>query len=66
MAERFLRTDEVQRRVGLGRSTIFEYERRGEFPARRKLGPKAVGWLESEIDDYLRSLPAVDADPPAS
>lgn len=29
-------------------------EKRGEFPRRIKLGPKRVGWLEHEIDEWLQ------------
>jgi len=27
----------------------------GTFPKNIKLGPRAVGWLETEIDDWLQS-----------
>ena len=38
-------------------------ERRGKFPRRRYLGPKTPGWVEEEVDEWLRARPedAVDA-----
>ena len=56
---RFLRTDEVERRAGLSRTTIWRLERKGQFPARRRIGPNAVGWLEEEIDAWIESRPTV-------
>ncbi|MQA89771.1 MAG: AlpA family phage regulatory protein [Gemmatimonas sp.] len=57
MPERILRVSEVVRRTGLGRSTVYDRESRGEFPVRRQLGGGLVGWLESEIDEWLQSRP---------
>ena len=48
-----LRRRQVQQRTGLSRSTIYELVRRGEFPAPIKLTAYAVGWLDSEVDDWL-------------
>lgn len=55
MVERMLRELDVARMTGLGRTTRYEMERRGEFPARRQITPGAVGWLESELLDWLLS-----------
>lgn len=48
-----LRIPDVQRRVGLSRAQIYSLVTRGEFPAPIKLGVKASGWLESEIDHWI-------------
>lgn len=50
-----LRLDEVRRRVGLSRSTIWRLEREGQFVLRRRLSVHAVGWPEDEIEDWLRT-----------
>jgi prophage regulatory protein len=55
MGERVLRESEVARITGLGRTTRYEMERRASFPRRRQLAPNAIGWLESEILEWLRS-----------
>lgn len=48
-----LRRRQVEARVGLGRSSIYDRIRAGTFPAPISLGAKAVGWLESEINQWV-------------
>jgi prophage regulatory protein len=48
-----LRLPAVKSRVGLGRSSIYSALARGEFPAPVKLGERAVGWIESDIDAWI-------------
>ena len=48
-----LRRRQVQQRTGLSRSTLYQYIRDGEFPASVQLGPRAVGWLESDVSDWI-------------
>lgn len=55
MAERILRLPEVKARTGLGRSTLYDAMARGNFPHPIKLGVRAVGWAESEIDAWLEA-----------
>ena len=55
MLENVLRRDEVEKTTGLSRSTIYELMRRGEFPRPIKLSARAVGWLSSDIDGWLRT-----------
>lgn len=43
----------VEAKTGLSRSTIYEKIKNGTFPKPIKLGPRAVGWLETEIDAWL-------------
>ena len=50
-----LRRKRVEMKVGLGRSAIYEQMAAGTFPKCIKLGARAVGWLEAEIDDWLQS-----------
>jgi prophage regulatory protein len=49
-----LRAPEVSRRVGLTREYIYVLERSGKFPKRVKISANRVGWIASEIDDWLR------------
>ena len=51
---RILRLPEVQRRTGLSRSTIYVRLDRGLFPKPVSLGARAVGWIESEVDEWIR------------
>ena len=48
-----LRRPQVQQRTGLSRSTLYQYIKDGEFPASVQLGPRAVGWLESDVSDWI-------------
>ena len=48
-----LRRGRVQERTGLSRSTIYDRIKDGTFPKPIQLGPRSVGWVESEIEDWL-------------
>jgi len=54
-ATRLIRLKEVQRRVSLGRSTIYRWMAEGTFPKPVSLGSHAVAWQESEIEDWIDS-----------
>ena len=47
------RLPEVMARTGLSRSTIYNLVGKGKFPSQINLGPRAVGWVESEIVDWI-------------
>jgi prophage regulatory protein len=49
-----IRRKTVQDRTGLSRSTIYLRIKKGTFPKPINLGSRAVGWLENEIEDWLR------------
>ncbi len=51
--ERALRLRQVCQLTGLGRSMTYQMQAEGRFPQRIKLGERAVGWLESEVRDWL-------------
>ena len=48
-----LRLPEVQRRIGLCRSRIYQLIEAGKFPKQIKLSERASGWLESEINEWI-------------
>jgi prophage regulatory protein len=50
-----LRRGTVQARTGLSRSTIYLRIAQGTFPKSIPLGPRAIGWLESEIEAWLQA-----------
>jgi prophage regulatory protein len=50
-----LRRNQVQARTGLSRSTIYLRITEGSFPKPVSLGARAVGWLESDIEQWLTS-----------
>jgi prophage regulatory protein len=49
----FLRRKQVETRTGLSRSTIYQYIKDGAFPKPVPLGPRAVGWLESDVSQWI-------------
>lgn len=53
MAKKILRLKEVKTRTGLGRSTIYLRIAQGRFPKSIALGERAVGWLESDLDEWI-------------
>ena len=53
MATAILRLPAVKARTGLSRSTIYLRISSGAFPKPISLGGRAVGWIESEIQEWL-------------
>ena len=45
----------VRSLTGLPTSTIYRYIKLGQFPAPHRLGPRTVGWLQSDLDQWLAS-----------
>ena len=48
-----LRLPQVIQRTGYRRSTIYEKIALGTFPTPVHLGPRAVAWISSEIDQLI-------------
>ncbi|TXK28379.1 AlpA family transcriptional regulator [Ottowia sp. GY511] len=49
-----LRLPMVREVTGLPRSTLYLYMKNNHFPKPLKLGPRSVGWLQEEIEEWLR------------
>ncbi len=61
-----LRRPDVAAATGLRKSQIDRLEARGEFPKRRRLSARAVGWKSDEVQEWIDSRPLADekrADP---
>lgn len=54
MGNVILRLPAVKARTGLSRSTIYLRISQGKFPEPITLGGRAVGWLEAEVNDWLK------------
>jgi prophage regulatory protein len=50
-----LRLNDVERVTGLPRSTMYEMIAKGLFPKPIELGERARGWLETEIEDWVKN-----------
>jgi prophage regulatory protein len=53
MATTILRLPDVKARTGLSRSTIYLQVSCGSFPRPITLGARAVGWAESDVEDWI-------------
>jgi prophage regulatory protein len=53
MAIVILRLPAVKTRTGLSRSTIYLRVADGSFPRPISLGARAVGWVESDVEDWI-------------
>ena len=53
MIHKIVRLPEVKASTGLSRSSIYLRMSNNEFPKSISLGGRAVGWLESDIQDWL-------------
>lgn len=52
---RILRTADAARLVGLSESSLEKLRCRGDGPAFIKIGSRAVGYLVTDLDDWLQS-----------
>ena len=55
--DRLLTRGEVERRVGLRRSSLYRELRQGRFPLPVRVGPRAVRWPLSEIKEWIAARP---------
>jgi prophage regulatory protein len=51
---RIIRLAEVKNLTGISRSQIYELIKKGKFPKQINLGARAVGWLESEVQEWIQ------------
>jgi len=52
-ASRILRRKQVEELTGLSRSTLYKFIKEGLFPQPISLGSRAVGWIGSEVDQWI-------------
>lgn len=56
---KILRMSSVVNKIGVARSTIYDWinpkspRYDATFPKQRRLGMQSVGWIESELDEWL-------------
>jgi prophage regulatory protein len=58
--QKILRLQAVKEWTGLSRSTIYLMINKGEFPKNVRIGAKAVGWIDSDLQSWLESRIARD------
>jgi len=60
MTTRFLGEPEVEHRTALDRVTIWRREKQGDFPRRRQISPGRIGWIEEEVEEWIRNRPVAE------
>lgn len=50
----FIKIAEVRKMTGLSSSTIYERMLLKQFPRQVKLGPRAVAWVKSEVQAWVK------------
>ncbi|WP_415905575.1 helix-turn-helix transcriptional regulator [Neptuniibacter sp. QD48_55] len=53
MPHKILRRKQVEELTGLSRSTIYALMAEDDFPKPIQLGPRSVGWLESDLNEWI-------------
>jgi len=53
MPKKILRLPIVLDRTGLSRSTVYLRVSEGKFPRPVSLGARAVGWIETEVEEWI-------------
>ncbi|EWH09032.1 phage transcriptional regulator AlpA [Catenovulum agarivorans DS-2] len=51
---RLIKLKTVLNVTGLGRSTLYEYVKNGQFPKPVDLGIRNVAWVESEVEEWIQ------------
>ena len=54
---KILKPNVVEEKVDLSRVTIWRLEKSGKFPKRVNLTDSRVGWIETEIDEWIEARP---------
>lgn len=55
MSQNVLRLPAVIARTGLSRSTLYRFIAEGKFPKPILIGARAIGFVETEIDDWIEA-----------
>lgn len=66
MALNILKLPDVMLRTSLSRSSIYYKMSEGSFPRSIGLGPRSVGWLDTEIDEWIDSRITLSRSPSVS
>ena len=57
MTDRFIRLRELPTITGISARSVAYLRERGDFPEPRRLAAKSVGFLESEIETWMKNRP---------
>ncbi len=52
-----LRLSDVTKLTGLSRATVYRLVEKDRFPRPRRIGDRAVAWVNSEVEEWADGLP---------
>ena len=55
MSNRYLRVHEVAQMLSINKSTVWAWNKKGDFPKGIKLSERVTVWRLSEIEEWIRS-----------
>ena len=62
MVPTIFRRKELEKRLGLSRSSIYKMMDDGEFPRPVRIGRRAVGWRAADIETWFEAMQRVSND----
>lgn len=58
---KIVRPKQLAELLSVSTVTVWRMEKRGELPRRKKISSRTVGWLESDIKEWLDNRPVVES-----
>lgn len=55
MTDRILSRDEMSSRISVSKMTLYRWVKQGVLPPPVQVGPRRVGWLESQVEEFIAS-----------
>lgn len=55
MSQKFIKLQAVKQLTALGRTSIYNKVKAGQFPKPFSLGLRSIAWLSSDIDTWIQS-----------
>ena len=50
--QQFIRLADLTKRIGISRSSVWNFSKNGTFPAPIKLSPNCTAWITAEVDQW--------------
>jgi prophage regulatory protein len=59
--ERVMNREEVASLCGLSTATMSRMSKNGQFPRARQIGSRRIGWLWSDVNEWLKTRPVAQS-----